>query len=156
MTDHLSSPFPFFREEVLRNALARLDTSHQQEEEEKEREVAIALGHLARSLIYFMVCTATLFELLLLLIRQILKYLAFTSHSLYRLAGSWKLPVQTKDLLHCRTYTLLLPPAIPPPRNIQQPMHTQSQLMILGLFLTTCSYPFPLILQWVHFNCLIS
>jgi hypothetical protein len=42
VTDHLL----FFREEVLRNALARLDTSQQQEEE--EREVAIALSHLAR------------------------------------------------------------------------------------------------------------
>jgi hypothetical protein len=59
------------REEVLKNALARLDTSQQQEEEEKEREVAIALSHLARSLIYFMVYTATLFELLLHLIRRI-------------------------------------------------------------------------------------
>jgi hypothetical protein len=60
MTDHLSCLFLFFREEVLRNALARLDTSHQQEEEEKEREVAIALRHLARSLLYFIVYTATL------------------------------------------------------------------------------------------------
>jgi hypothetical protein len=42
-----------FREEVLKNALARLDTSQQQEEGEKEREVAVALSHLARSLIYF-------------------------------------------------------------------------------------------------------
>jgi hypothetical protein len=55
MTDHLSGLFLFFREEVLRNALARLDTSQQQEEGEKEREVAIALSHLARSLVYFIV-----------------------------------------------------------------------------------------------------
>ncbi len=54
MTDHLSCLFLFFREEVLKNALARLDTSHQQEEEEKEREIAIALSHLARSLKYFL------------------------------------------------------------------------------------------------------
>jgi hypothetical protein len=53
MTDYLSCPFPLFREEVLRNALARLDTSQQQGEEEREREIAIALGHLARSLLYF-------------------------------------------------------------------------------------------------------
>jgi hypothetical protein len=53
-----------FREEVLRNSLARLDTSQQQKEEEKEREIAIALSHLVRSLIYFILKVTNLFDLL--------------------------------------------------------------------------------------------